>query len=380
MASAGTYFRNLDSIRFIAASMVLLSHIIRPAFDYVQLPSWLLRFVNTICLGGNGVSIFFVMSGFLITYLLLEEHKLTGKIHLKQFYLRRFLRIWPLYFAVIIFAFGLYPLLKKALGLYQPLCTNVWYHISFLANFDVLHVREHCPGSDAMSQNVNWSVSIEEQFYLFWPLFFVVLPRKAWLPSIAIGLAFCFYVRLNNNSDPSFLYFHSLAVAPDLFIGGAFAILSQTQNRFKQFFESCGTGWQLTFMGILALLLLFRTELSTNGYLPALSRLPIALATALFICAQALSLKPGPANLVNWKFASRWGKYTYGIYLLHPIAMLVIDVCARMFKLEIAGFWTILFSGSFSIVLTFLISWLSYRYLERPFLNLKEKFQFVSRS
>src|SRR5690349_20307522 len=100
------YFKNLDSIRFIAAMMVFLQHGISLSYRYLPIKNTVWeKLLNTISNGGTGVSIFFVLSGFLITYLLISEHELKTKISLKNFYIRRVLRIWPLYFLVVFFSF-----------------------------------------------------------------------------------------------------------------------------------------------------------------------------------------------------------------------------------------------------------------------------------
>ena len=83
------YFKNLDSIRFIAASMVIIAHAISPSYQYLPIKNTILeRLLNTISNGGTGVSIFFVLSGFLITYLLVNEYELNQKISVRNFYLR----------------------------------------------------------------------------------------------------------------------------------------------------------------------------------------------------------------------------------------------------------------------------------------------------
>ena len=107
------YFSNLDAIRFIAAAMVFLGHGLRNAYIYLPIQNnFIGKFLNLISKAGTGVSIFFVLSGFLITYLLISEFELNARISIKKFYIRRILRIWPLYFAVVIFSFFLYPFLK----------------------------------------------------------------------------------------------------------------------------------------------------------------------------------------------------------------------------------------------------------------------------
>ncbi|MBK7690909.1 MAG: acyltransferase [Bacteroidetes bacterium] len=117
--------------------------------------------------GDTGVSFFFVLSGFLITYLLLKENEMTGKIDIKSFYIRRILRIWPLYYFCVIFSFLIFPLLKAHFGQTPDDASNRILCSIFLNNFDRINVIP-----DAITLSVLWSVAIEEQFYLIWPIFF----------------------------------------------------------------------------------------------------------------------------------------------------------------------------------------------------------------
>ena len=100
--SAGIYFANLDGLRFLSFLMVFLHHTV--VYDINIKGTFFERLLTTVGYGGSGVSIFFVLSGFLITYLLLQEKEANGKINISFFYIRRGLRIWPLYYLVIIFS------------------------------------------------------------------------------------------------------------------------------------------------------------------------------------------------------------------------------------------------------------------------------------
>ena len=187
MKTGRLYFKNLDSIRFIAAMMVFLDHGVKPAYQYLGLDGTLLfKVFTTISSGGIGVTIFFVLSGFLISYLLISEHEVSGKIALKNFYVRRILRIWPLYYAVVIFSFFLYPFMKSLIGMTDHFQSNVLYYLTFLSNFDVIHIGKYFRGQDVLAQNVTWSVSVEEQFYLFWPVLFTFLPKRCWVYAISM--------------------------------------------------------------------------------------------------------------------------------------------------------------------------------------------------
>src|ERR1700733_9049748 len=108
------FFPNLDGLRTIAFLMVFFQHGFLSSFAYLHIHNTFLQHsINMICDGETGVSIFFVLSGFLITYLLLAEADRYGKIHPGYFYIRRILRIWPLYYIVITFVFFGYPWLKS---------------------------------------------------------------------------------------------------------------------------------------------------------------------------------------------------------------------------------------------------------------------------
>ena len=111
-SSSGTkvYFKNLNAIRFIAASFVIVAHIefFKKLF---YLPNFFDNAVISI-IGRLGVVLFFVLSGFLISYLLFVEKEVTKTISVRKFYIRRMLRIWPLYFLIILLAFFIFPYIK----------------------------------------------------------------------------------------------------------------------------------------------------------------------------------------------------------------------------------------------------------------------------
>ena len=162
MVQQKIYFSNLDGLRFIAALMVYLQHgFTHWSKEDTISNDFLLRFMNTISSGGLGVSIFFVLSGFLITYLLLAEKKQFGKIDLKKFYIRRILRIWPLYYLVVIFGMIIYPSIKKMMGIETVFESHLVYYWVFLSNFDEIAImhNQYVPIPQALT--ITWSVAID---------------------------------------------------------------------------------------------------------------------------------------------------------------------------------------------------------------------------
>lgn len=375
MSNDKLYFKNLDSIRFIAALMVFLGHAVSPSYQYLPIKNTIWeKLLNTMSNGGTGVSIFFVLSGFLITYLLINEYEINFKISIKNFYIRRVLRIWPLYFLVVAFSFLIYPFLKSLIGMNNPLGSKLLYHLTFLSNFDVINIEKFCYGSDAMSQNITWSVSVEEQFYLFWPLIFVFLPKRLWIYSISLVIIGSILFRIINNNDSVVLYFHTFSVLLDLGIGGLMALLIKSNKTYRSFFENSSTLTHITLFIFSFCLIFWGGALFDFNYGAAISRIFISFSFALIISAQAITKRESKFNLGNMSFANKWGKYTYGIYLIHPIAITIIDVLFRIMHFPKTNFITLFSIGVISFMVTLFLSKISFRYYESRFLSLKERF------
>jgi peptidoglycan/LPS O-acetylase OafA/YrhL len=367
------YFNGLDTIRFVAALMVFLGHTISKSYTKLGIEEDSLshKILSILSSGGTGVTIFFVLSGFLITYLILTEID-HGKFNLKYFYMRRTLRIWPLYYAVVVFSFFLYPGLKILINQNQPLASQVIYHLTFLSNFDVISIYENSRGLEAMSQNITWSVSIEEQFYLFFPLLFFV-PRKGWLWSILLVIITSLVFRYYNQSNPAVLYYHTLSVLPDLLIGSLFAYAIKVNQNIHSFFERTTARFHLF------LLLLFFTVMLIESYLvidETFFRLIKVITIGFVVASQALSMNKTWFNFANWKFAERWGKRTYGIYMLHPICITALDVLFRSLGFNYTSNFTIhLLVVIITFIFTLALSEFSYKCFEARFLKYKKLFR-----
>lgn len=156
----------LNGVRFYAAFLVLLDHLelFKPYFGIT--PFW--SEAHSAHLGRTGVTVFFVLSGFLITYLLLKEKDLGG-IGIRNFYLRRILRIWPLYYLIVALCFCLVPYVEilhvegYAEHAHNDLAAKLFLFVAMMANVAFVLLPT------VPFANVLWSVAVEEQFYLFWP-------------------------------------------------------------------------------------------------------------------------------------------------------------------------------------------------------------------
>jgi peptidoglycan/LPS O-acetylase OafA/YrhL len=372
------YFSNLDAVRTIAALMVYAAHAFQPTFQFLPIKgTFVEKVLMTITSGGTGVLIFFVLSGFLITYLLLTEQKYSGTISVKNFYIRRTLRIWPLYFLVIFFTFGLYPLLKSFAGISTALGSNVVYHIFFLSNFDVINILQHCYGSDARSQNITWSIAVEEQFYLVWPWIVVLVPGRYLIHAIASVIVASFAFRIINHNDVFVLYYHTIAVFMSLAMGGLFAYVCFSRQQVREFFYRSAHWLQGLSIVVVFLWMLYKNDILPKAYAESVSFVVSAFLFAVVVASQSFSRPESKMELGKIKFATALGKYTYGIYMLHPIVLLLLDVVLRMMHVSADNFLSGFLLGIAGLILTLGASYISYRYFELYFLRLKKGFAVV---
>lgn len=164
--SKTVYFPGINGIRAIAAFSVIIAHI--EVYKSLAGAPALLPAVLVHQLGHKGLSLFFVLSGFLISYLLLEELNQTSDIKLKKFYIRRILRIWPLYYLVVSVSFVILPHLLT----FEPWNDRFvsQYYIQLLFYFFMLPNFIYSIGGPIPFVSVLWSIGVEEQFYLSWPV------------------------------------------------------------------------------------------------------------------------------------------------------------------------------------------------------------------
>jgi peptidoglycan/LPS O-acetylase OafA/YrhL len=372
-ASALIYFPNLDGLRFLAFFSVFLFHSFYTpdpriaASSVYQVPYRLTRD------GDLGVNFFFVLSGFLITYLLLGEKKLTGRVAIGAFYMRRILRIWPLYFVVVFIGFVVFPWVKTHLGqtaLYET--AQPWYFFLFLVNFNNLY-----HGCQTPTLTLLWSVSVEEQFYLVWPLLVAAVPtrRLGWLFGCVLALSIGF--RLLHVHDTLVLNLHTLSLIGDMALGGLVAWLSFRDDRFVTWVAAWSRGGIGLGYALGLSLIIGRGQLyQLPGYV-AFDRLLLACFFAFVLLEQNYA-RHSFIKMSQLRGLSYWGKYTYGLYCLHFLALLAAYQLLHRLGLNRTPVGVVLGDNTVGLLLALGISWVSFTFFEKPFLKLKNRFAFIT--
>ena len=285
------YLPELDVLRGFAILAVMFHHIGKnlPALHLVRIGGY----------GWTGVDLFFVISGFLITGILLEE---KGKNHyFRNFYARRVLRIWPLYYAVLIFAFVLLPLAMPSLRARIFADAYPWQSYFFFVQ-NLFSVKEIAFGP----VGVTWSLAIEEQYYLVWPILVLLLSKRA-LSFAAIGaFTLSVVVRLMQSFGliHLFIYTNTLSRLDGIALGSLLAIVlpAAPEELVRKIAK---------LLLPLAVFAIVVTELAFGEKTWFLYS-GLALAFGAVLC---LSIKSEPMRRMG--FVRYTGKISYGLYLLH---------------------------------------------------------------
>jgi peptidoglycan/LPS O-acetylase OafA/YrhL len=350
------YFKGLDTLRAIAALVVVFGHI-ELLKNGKSIPNLVENDFILFPSGHIAVILFFVLSGFLITYLLVKEKEKTGRISFRKFYMRRILRIWPLYYTIILLS---YWLINSEYGFKTILlCLSIFPNIA------------HALGSGWPSSPQIWSIGVEEQFYLFWPLVLFVLPERKVITGLLIFFVgysifphlFGFInVRTFQNEEVGL-------VLNKIFYGTKFncmaigALMGFAMAKKKNWIKILSKDIVAIFSIILSFSLwFFRFEM--KHFTDELFSIIFAVMIVGVVSSKKIN--------IDTRITRFLGKISYGIYMYHWIIILIVlkylkyDGNNLIFNLELY----IIVIG-----LTILLSWISYITLERFFLNVKKRYE-----
>jgi peptidoglycan/LPS O-acetylase OafA/YrhL len=363
------YFRNLDVLRFMAAYMIVLLHCFfgwkvkfgNPAFLTPTLsPTSLDRLELIMHNFSFGVDIFFIISGFLITYLLLCEKEKNGKVDVMKFYIRRAFRIWPLYFLLILLA----PLLGYFFKEQSP---TYGLQFSFLGNFDLIS-----NGPKSVATNHLWSICIEEHFYLFCPLLIAFIPMKK-LPEVLLSVVLvCIVFRgyfLASTADYGMAYYvHTLSRIDILAMGALFGYLFYHK---KLTFNHTFPVRFVVYASFVLLFLNVNYVDSGNFLIDTMKKylyvLPCAYWMGNFLFNPNALFSMQKPNLLL-----QFGKVSYGIYMFNPVVIFLLIQLFAKYNWQNYFLFLVLVHLTLAAV-----TYLSYRFMEMPFLALKEKYAVI---
>jgi peptidoglycan/LPS O-acetylase OafA/YrhL len=366
--SGSVYFPNLNGLRFVAAFLVIIHHVEQTKSEYGIQNNWNSGFIQTI--GEQGVVLFFVLSGFLITYLMLEEEKQTGAIKVKDFYLRRILRIWPLYFFIGFLSLAVLPRIPMFLSpaydldfVYRHLTQKIILFIFFLPNLLPFL------GGIIPYASQTWSIGTEEQFYLVWPLLMKNIKKYRIALMIFIIFGYILTARALWSSHTDFLPFKyyirgfwSLFNIDCMAIGGLLAILLHTQNKNLKLFRN---NYIFYASIILVSFMLYRGIHIEHVYKET-------YAVLFGIIILNFAANPNIHINLETRIFNYLGKISYGLYIYHPIGIVLAINLAML--IGMANNYIIY---PLSIVLSVLLAGLSYRYFESFFLKFKLNFSTI---
>jgi len=359
----------LDGVRGLAILAVMFAHVYS---QRLPLPH-VVRDVFHV--GWCGVDLFFALSGFLITGILLDTRLCAN--YFRSFYARRFLRIFPLYYSFLLVALLVLPHLVPAQAM--PAKSDRWLYVCYLANWQQLlhwpnHVLEHF-----------WSLSVEEQFYFVWPMVVFLLGPRRLLP-VALGLELALlgvrsYWPWAVGTDLATSAISGFVRIDSLLLGAAAAVIVRQFQISRSIIRSLPGIAALffsTFLAGLTLLGYRQREVFTQsvGY----AMLAVSFAALVLYAAISDGQPSWQQAAMRWKPLVLFGKYSYGIYVFHVPVFYLMDQSARHLPPVLRH--SLAFSYSFialKFAVAFVIAALSYNFFEKRFLALKDRFAPVYR-
>lgn len=368
------FFPNLDGLRFLCFLSVFFFHSFFTNYTSISSDP-VYHFIKKFLVhnGNIGVNFFFVLSGFLITFLLMKEKEQNDEIDVVSFWMRRVLRIWPLYFFCVFFGFQVFPILKSYFGQTPNETAHLISYFTFSNNFDL--IRNGLP--DASILGVLWSIAIEEQFYLVWPILLAILPVKMYKYLFALVIIVSLVFRVfNNNYIMS--EFHTLSCIGDMAVGAFGAYIAHNERWKEKIVAFSKLQIVLIYVSFFTLFL-FRGEiLQSNPVINVFDRLIIAIFALLIILEQNYA-KNSLFKLSKFKTISGLGIVSYGLYCLHAVGILITITLTRLFHINNNLWEVLILETAMSLALTILLSKISYNYFEVIFLRKKNEWAFFTK-
>ena len=347
------YLPGLNGLRAIAASAVIFSHI------GLHLDMFGLIKKGGFDLGSFGVTIFFTLSGFLITFLLLNEKQQKKDIDIKKFYVRRILRIWPLYFTYLLIAL---------FYIHFNINSDIWYYIFIVPN--IPFAINAAAGGVLYIPFVGhyWSLGVEEQFYAFWPWVIKKIKSLKWFLLLFIITFFLLKITLSiSNTLRTFQVFLHYTRFGCLAIGGFGAYFFYKKNEIIKFLNH-------VIFEILAWSLIILIAFKKFHLFSILDHEIVSFVTLILIYNQINN----PKKIISLEndFFDYLGKISFGMYIYNPLVIAIVaSFLKKLNYIDGTAYMILIYSIVFASVI--LISHISYNGFEKRFLKLKSNYTTV---
>lgn len=350
------YYPALDGLRGLAILLVVVYHNF--------------GFIDYFFFGWLGVDLFFVLSGFLITDILLKTA--SSPNYLSNFYIRRILRIFPLYYLFVFLCLFIIPRVSPHfdIGYYSDNQIWIW---TYLQNW--LYIFKPTSGNNALHHL--WSLAVEEQFYLFWPLVILLLKKPKYLLAfISLVLVAVLGLRLwiwtNHVADLAYFNLYTFSRIDGICIGCMVALLQRIDADFLKKY----TPWiVLLFAGLnFAFFFINRRYEFSFPYLALAGYTTFAMMFGLLVNEAVTGQTKIITQLFSLPILRFFGRISYGFYMFHwPVYLLISPWLFAQLSSGLSG-QSLPFMVSLTATLAAIaISWISFRYYERYFLKLKDK-------
>lgn len=362
------HFENLNASRFYAFFMVFLSHTFIAVTPEFKENAILKLFKSFSHIGTLGVDYFFVLSGFLITWIIIEEQTQTKQLNLKKFMARRSLRIWPLYFFMVCIGFAIF-YYSKYLGRPIQDLPSIWNFICFVLNF---HIINHGTGFMFFLVFL-WTISVEEQFYFVWPNLIKFSQIKVIYLSIALILISIVF-RYFNLNDERQLYYATFSVIGNFGVGGLIACIAFERQALFLKLEK-GNKYLFAFIYLLLLIsFLLYPSMEANLWGRLILKLWFAFLFGFIIIEQAFATNKllclGKSKRIDYL-----GQISYGLYCFHGIVITALLLILPSY-VQKENYWLVFIIYPLVILLsTMLIAAISYAIYEKTFGKLKQQFR-----
>lgn len=353
------HYPALDGLRGVASLLVVIYH----NFGFVN---------HYFFFGWLGLDIFFVLSGFLITDILLKT--IGSGNFLRNFYARRILRVFPLYYLSLIVFLVILPRIDTLPIHLDYFVTNQVWLWTYLQNWLYIFYSHHSENA----LNHLWSLAVEEQFYLLWPLVVLCLRKTNYL-LIFILLLLLFTIGLRwwvwtqHLEDLAYYNLYTFTRIDGICIGCIVALLQKINMKFLEkntsivIFVFAGLNFLFYFLNL-------RYD-DSLPYLAIIGYTTFAMIFGLLVYDIVSIGTPIYRTIFNISFLKFFGRISYGCYIIHWPLYLIISPFLRDWA---AHYWSAFsanfFASAIATILAYLLGYLSYRYFEMKFLVLKKHF------